>query len=312
MGCWLLESFAWANDQLGLRAGAHVLTRSPAAFARKAPHLAGNPAIVMSTGDVRTCEFPAGNFGFVIHAATDASVALNRAEPLRMLDTITLGTRRTLDMAVGCGARRFLFTSSGAVYGRQPPELEHVPEDFRGAPDPIDTAAAYGEGKRVAELLCSIYAREKGLGTSIARCFAFIGPHLPLDGSFAAGNFVRDRLHGDVIRIDGDGTPRRSYLYGSDLAAWLWTLLFRGPAGRAYNVGSEDDVSIEELARMVAVSGDRPPCPVTVAKQASPGTAAERYVPSTRRISAELGLRPTVDLDESIARTLRWNAEYAR
>jgi dTDP-glucose 4,6-dehydratase len=159
----------------------------------------------------------------------------------------------------------------------------------------------------MAELLCRLYAHEHGVEAAIARCFAFVGPYLPLDTHFAAGNFVRDRLRGDSIRIAGDGTPRRSYLYAADLAVWLWTILLRAPAGRAFNVGSEEDLSIEELARAAARAGGGAAGRVEVAGSAVPGSLPERYVPSTRRIAAELGLEPSVTLADGLERTLRWH-----
>src|ERR1017187_3768959 len=137
-GCWLLESFAWANDKLGLGASAVVLTRNPAAFQAKAPHLASHPAIQFHAGDIRSFSFPPGSFSHVIHAATEASAALNDANPLLMFDTIAEGTRRALEFAHKSGARKFLLASSGAVYGRQPAEVTHLPEDYAGGPDTVE------------------------------------------------------------------------------------------------------------------------------------------------------------------------------
>jgi dTDP-glucose 4,6-dehydratase len=161
-GCWLLESFAWVNDQLKLGALATVLTRSPESFINKAPHLANHPTIRLIQGDVKSFEFPEGNFPYVIHAATESSAKLNIENPLLMFDTIVEGTRRVLEFARTHETRKFLLTSSGAVYGKQPPEITHIPEEYVGAPDMMDTGSAYGEGKRAAELLCTLYAKQYG------------------------------------------------------------------------------------------------------------------------------------------------------
>ncbi len=305
-GCWLLETFTNAVDRLGLSASAVVLTRNPAAFARKALHLAAHRAVRLHQGDVRDFDFPSGDFSHVIHAATESSTTLNADDPGTMLDTILSGTRRVLDFARQARVRKLLLTSSGAIYGRQPPELTHVPEEYPGGPDPCDVRSAYAEGKRIAELLCALESQRTGLECKIARCFAFIGPHLPLDAHFAMGNFLRDALVGEPIRVRGDGTPYRSYLYAADLAVWLWTILFRGRSGRAYNVGSGQGFPLIEIARQVAAAC-QPQLPVSVARRPEPGKLPECYVPCIKRSTEELGLEESINLDAAIHRTLRWH-----
>lgn len=305
-GRWLLESFAWANAALDLDASAVVLTRDSASFKKKAPGLASNPAIRFHTGDIVNYNFPEGEFSHIIHAAATSAVAtFNNEDPLVKFENVVGGTRHTLDFAVRCGARRFLLTSSGAVYGKQPPGLSHVPEDYCGAPDPVRPDAAWGEAKRAAELLCALYSNKHGLETKIARCFSFVGPFLQLDIHYAIGNFIRDAFNGGHIRVKGDGTPHRSYLYAADLAVWLWTVLFRGESCRAYNVGSEEDVTIEELAGLVAQSfGKR--AEVTIAGSPVPGSPPDRYVPATDRARTELGLGQYVGLREALGRTIEF------
>lgn len=316
-GIWLLETLLAADREFALGLRVLALSRDPGAFAGKAPHLAHAPAITWIIGDVRDFALPDGPISHVIHAATESTSNLNANDPQAMFDVCVAGTRRVLALARERGGR-MLFTSSGAVYGRQPPALSHVPEDFAGGPDPLERRSAYAEGKRAAELLCGLAASDPiaAVPVAIARCFAFVGPHLPLDVHFAIGNFIRDALAGGPIRIDGDGTPYRSYLYAADLAEWLFTILLRGQPGRAYNVGSEEAVSIRDLAgRVAAVAAAEWPArgrpEVTVARQPVPGVAGDRYVPCCQRARSELGLTVATPLDEAIRRTLLWHAARA-
>lgn len=302
-GCWLLETLLWANDRRRLASSAVVLTRNPEAFIAKAPHLATHPAVTLHPGDVRSFAFPDGPFSHVVHAGMDASTGLDAREPRLMWDMMVNGTARVLELARRAGATRFLLTSSGSVYGRQLP-VDFVAEDYPAAPNPSDAPAMHGEAKRASEMLCAINADET-LQPTVARCFAFVGPYLPIDVHFAIGNFIRDALAGGPIRVAGDGTAIRSYLYAADLAVWLWTILLRGRAMRPYNVGSPEAVSIAELAALVRDTV-APGARVEIARQPVPGAPVSRYVPSVERAAADLGLVPTVQLREAIARTARF------
>jgi nucleoside-diphosphate-sugar epimerase len=159
-------------------------------------------------------------------------------------------------------------------------------------------------------MLCCLYGERYQLECKIARCFAFAGPGLPVNAHFAIGNFVRDAMAGGPVRIEGDGTPSRSYLYASDLAIWLWTILFRGKERQPYNVGSERAVTIAELAAAVVEVFNEvfnPRLRVEIAGVPVPGKPPLQYVPSTRLARTELGLKESVDLKEAIIRMARWH-----
>ncbi len=302
-GCWLLESFLFANKQLDLKAFASVLTRRPDTVQQTLPHLMLDPAITLIKGDVRNFDFPKGEYSHIIHAATEASAKLNEENPLLMLDTIIEGTRHTLDFAVHCKSEKFLLTSSGAVYGKQPADMTHIPEEYMGAPDPLDPKSAYGIGKRIAEQLCALYAKQYNGHSTIARCFAFVGPYLPLDTHFAIGNFIRDAMKGGPIIIKGDGTPRRSYLYAADLAIWLWTILLKGQPLHAYNVGNGESVSIAETAQVVSQILN-PNVKLVIRGVENPTLSFEQYVPSVNKARNELNLTPRIPLNKSIKATI--------
>lgn len=299
IGRWMLEALAHSDCD----AEVLILSRDPGAFAARAPHLAKKFQFV--AGDIYDFVAPPGRFTHIIHAATDASAQLNADDPRRMFDTIVSGTRRALDLAVERGVDRMLFLSSGAVYGAQPREVAHVAEDWPGGPDPRDPKSAYGEGKRAAELLCAIYGKQFGLDVVTSRIFALLGPLLSLDIHFAAGNFIRDAMAGRPIRIESAGSAVRSYLYAADLAAWLWLMLIRAPRGATWNMGSEEAVSIADLARRIAAQLGSPA--VEVLGREDAGWNPGRYVPSTALVRERLGVEPTVSLDAAIRRTAIFN-----
>jgi len=280
-----------------------VLSRNPDVFLAAHPEFSGNKAISFVTGDIQQRDSLPWDHEYthVLHAATDSTIGPS-LDPLKRYDQIVDGTRNILDLAVATCSRRFLLTSSGAIYGPQSTDLKSIPEHSRTSP-PLDIpSTSYGQAKRAAEHLCALYREAHGLETVIARCFAFIGPDLPLNAHFAAGNFICDALTADSITVAGDGTPLRTYLDQSDLAHWLFTLLERGRSGETYNVGSDEVISIGELAHLVR-DVLAPEKPVQIIGKADPDAARNRYVPNITKAREELGLGITVALCNSIRRT---------
>ena len=303
VGSWLVECLLHANKKFALDLHISILSRDPFNFGKNYPHLVNDSAIELIKGDVRNLVSDGKSYDIVIHAATDASAKLNKENPLLMVDTIIDGTRKVLEFAKQVCANRVLMLSSGAVYGRLMGGVTHVKEDSSSGPDPLNSYYTYAESKRMAELLCAIYSKQFGLNISVARLFAFVGPRLPLDAHFAIGNFIRDGLAGKSIQVSGDGKAIRSYLYAAELVVWLLAILVEGKMGCAYNVGSDESISIRELAKKIAASFTYHP-DINIANKAGGSNPINHYVPDISRAHEELGLRVNISLSAAISRTI--------
>lgn len=273
-----------------------VLTRDATAFAERHPAQAQRPWLELVEGSLANLpSLPAGTTD-VIHAAADTHLGAGYAA---WIDQIVGGTQGLLEAAIQARAGRFLLVSSGAVYGPQPASLERLNEAYSGAPDPLLAGSTYGQAKRVAEQLCTIACNEHGLQTVVARLFAFGSVHMPRDDRYALGSFVRDALARDdrPIEVAGDGLAIRSYLGGDDMAHALVTALIAGQAGSAYNVGSDEPITIRALAEKIR---DRvSPHREVVIRGAAGNGQRSRYVPDVGRIVA-LGAVARTDLDRVI------------
>ncbi len=285
------EAAAWHGPEFSVT----VPSRAPDSFLAAHPGYADLPWLRLVPGDLAALP-DMGGYDALIHAAADTHRA---DDPVGWFDQLVTGTRRVLDHAIRAGATRALLVSSGAVYGGGGDHPVETNDTL--APRPGDPGSVYAQGKRAAEHLFALYGRQHGIEGVVARLFAMIGPHMPLNGPYAAGNFIRDALADDqaAIRVAGNPATLRSYIDGRDMAHWLVTLLLRGAAGEAYNVGSDQAITIPDLARaIVAVLGiDKP---VTL-DPAGAGRPASIYIPAIAK-AAGLGLAIETPLPAAIIR----------
>ncbi|WP_443113668.1 NAD-dependent epimerase/dehydratase family protein [Herbaspirillum seropedicae] len=309
IGRWLLESLCHANRIMNLQLNVTVLSRKPTEFANRYPHLTDDPAITLIAGDVRHFSCSQDGFSHIIHAATDV---VTSTAPLDLFDVTVMGTRHVLEFARRQGVRDVLLLSSGAVYGSFHDGIERASESLPCSIDEMTARSAYGLGKIATEWLGNTYGQEYGFSCKSARVFAQIGPYLELGAQFAAGNFIRDALSGESIVIKGDGTPLRSYMYATDLVAWLWAILVRGQAGQAYNVGSDQGISISELAQTIVRTAGVEGVDIKILGQSAPGAAPARYIPDTALVRDKLGLSITVPLEDALKRTIEWHRAQIR
>ena len=276
-----------------------VLSRNPQLFLSKYQKYKGCSWLSFIQGDVLSIfSNTPEEFFCVIHAAADSTPEPQMSSLCRF-DQILNGTRNVLDFALKCNTKKFLFISSGAVYGSQPFYLDKIPEDFNSSPDILDSQSAYGVAKRSAEHLSILYQNIYGINIVIARCFAFVGDELPLNSHFAIGNFISDAIRSKPITIVGDGSSIRSYLDQRDLAHWLFTLLLVGKPGKAYNVGSDISISIKELAELVR-SLINPKLEVKLLNSDKFKFKNSRYVPDIKNAYIDCDLKVNISLETAI------------
>jgi len=308
IGKWLIGSILHANTILNLNCNITVLTRNSDKFKKNNKFITNNPAITIVENDIRILNNNEKKYDYIIHAATDVAEQIS---PLETFEVCTIGTKNILDFGIKCQCSNLLLLSSGAVYGRQPNSLSAIPESFNGMPERNNQKSAYGLGKIASEWYASEYSRNYNINITIARCFAFVGPYLPMDKNFAIGNFIKSAITNNNIIINGDGSPIRTYLYAGDLASWLWKILLEGSNGDIYNVGGEHQISIEELAKLVRYLLNKD-ITVRIMQEKNKNIIIERYVPDVNLIKNKFNIHSVLSLEESIEKTAKWYMEFIK
>jgi len=310
IGRYLLETLMYVNDRLlSQPCRVYATTRNRSQVLVRCPDLRDRHDLVLIEGDIRAFEALPDPVHFVIHAAASSDVRQFLQDPLATVDTIVDGTRAVLTMVADMPLEAFLFVSSGAVYGSQPPERIWLAEDDRSGPDLGEARSCYAEAKRYSELLCRIFAERHGVPLSVARLFTILGPYQDRNSTSAVIDFIRQCLDGDTITIWDNGQAIRSYCYVADAVVALWKLLFGPQQGGAVNVGSDlEAVSFVDLAHRVARNAGKR---VTVVVQGTrpTGILGLRYAPDVTRLYEKTGFRPATTLDQALCRTIAWMKE---
>jgi dTDP-glucose 4,6-dehydratase len=236
----------------------------------------------------------------VLHFASPASPIDYLRYPIQTLKVGALGTHRALGLAKDKGAR-FLLASTSEVYGD--PKVHPQPESYWGHVNPIGPRGVYDEAKRFAEALATAYQRSHGVEVRIVRIFNTFGPFMRIDDGRAFCTFAVQALRGEPLTVHGDGSQTRSLCYVEDMIEGFWRLLWSDVEGPV-NLGNPREVTILELARMVAAAAGVDE--VRVAHQPRPVDDPEVRRPDITRAMTELGWKPSVSLEEGIARTLPW------
>ena len=195
-------------------------------------------------------------FDYIIHAASNASPNTFFKNPVEIVKANILGVSNLIEYGMGHGMKRFLYVSSGEVYGEGDGRV--MTEEYSGYVDCLNPRSCYPSSKRTAETLCVSYASEYGADVVIARPCHVYGPNFTESDNRVYAQFIRNILHEEDIVLKSKGEQVRSWCYVVDCVSALLYVLLKGASGEAYNIADPNSVlTIRQLAEMLAEIGSR-------------------------------------------------------
>ena len=265
-------------------------------------------------GDVRNFRLDKTKYDYFIHLAAPSALNTNQGmKDLEKFDILGRGTRHVLDLAQNLARKRVLVASSGAVFGGFDSSRVHPISECDLSTLVYDsTNQGLGLGKKVAEFITRDYCLNGLVDASVARCFSFVGPGLPTDLHYAVGNFVADAITTRKITIEGNGLTQRSYMDLGDMVLWLLTILFDGRTGEDYNVGSNDAVTLYQLASKIKELVDEN-IDIEVLDKADTNIGVPAnfyYVPNVDKAIKQLDLKHLSNLNSSLAGFIGYQREF--
>lgn len=302
---YIVHTLQYLNDTQNMNIRLVALVRNPDRARLRLGAALDRPDTVLLAQDV--CDPVAYDrpVDYIFHAASPASPKQFSADPVGTLDANALGTRSLLELARQKRTKKFVLLSSAEVYGRAGDDIP-LGEEMPGVLESMAARACYPEGKRAAEAYCAAYAQQYGLCCQAARIAHMYGPSMDRDDGHVVAEFIRHALDGRDITLKSDGSMQRAYVYVSDVASGLFTVLLSGEAP-VYNITNETQVvSIRELAQAVLAT-----CPghnLQLRFELPPAAANTGFSPhgvgllSAARLR-NLGWAPRMNLREGLART---------
>lgn len=195
-------------------------------------------------------------FDYIIHAASNASPNFFANNPVEVMLANINGVKNLLDYGRAHDMQRFLYVSSGEVYGEGDGRV--FTEDYYGYVDINSPRSCYPSSKRAAETLCAAYGKEYGVDCVIARPSHTYGPHFTESDNRVYAQFIRNIQRGEDIVMKSTGSQFRSWCHVDDCVSAILCILLNGKAGEAYNIAdNKSNISIRQLAEMIAEIGGK-------------------------------------------------------
>ena len=245
-------------------------------------------------------------FDYIIHAASNGSPNFFAKSPVEVMKANIDGVAHLMDYGLSHGMKRFLYVSSGEVYGEGDGRV--FTEDYSGYVDCTKPRSCYPSSKRAAETLCVSYAAEYGADVVIARPCHTYGPHFTEQDNRVYAQFIRNVLRGEDIVMKSTGEQFRSWCYVVDCVSALLHILLKGENCQAYNIADADsNISIRELAETIAkIGGRKVVIDVPDADEKRGFNPVTKSVFSTEKLE-QLGWLPQSPIDQGLEKTIREN-----
>lgn len=306
IGKWVAEMVSFINETNKTNIKLYLTGRNIDKFKEQVPHLLEKNFIILIKQDVKYSYNLPNDINYIIHAAGSPDNREHVSQPLNVIETFYKGTQSILDAATRLnGLKKIIHLSSHRIYGKNTDGLL-INENFEGILDQLNTSNSYAESKRISETLCAYYKSTYRLPIVILRPFAVIGPYQDLGKPWAINNFIRDALLGGPIRILGNCNTIRSYMYGSDLAYWVIKSLIYGKNGEAYNLGSNQPISLNDLAIEIKNQID-PNINIYYKFSKELNEQPSQIIPDTNKIRKDLKVSEVFNVSQAIDRTIIWN-----
>lgn len=243
------------------------------------------------------------DFDYIVHAASGANPTEYALHPVEVMKSNIDGVVNLIEYGLHHGMKRFLYVSSGEVYGEGDGRV--FTETYSGYVDCTSPRACYPSSKRAAETLCVSYAREYGADVVIARPTHIYGPHFTESDNRVYAQFIRNVLRAENIVMKSTGAQFRSWCYVVDCVSALLHVLLLGENGQAYNIADNNsNVSIKELAELIASIGKKRvirDIPDEIERLG--GNVVTKSVFSTEKLTA-LGWQPQTPLAKGLEKTI--------
>ena len=256
VGRYLIEALMKRNRLKGVSTKIIAVGRSMEKLERTFADLKSGELSFLQHDVQLPCEY-SGRLDYIVHLASNTHPRLYASDPIGTEMINILGSYHLLELAEKNPGCRFVFSSSGDVYGDNRSGKAFLSETDCGYIDCNTLRAGYIEGKRASEALCNAFHESKGVDFVIARLCRIYGPTMNPADSKAVSQFIKKAINKEDIVLKSEGKQLFSYLYIFDVITAILTIMAMGKTGEAYNVADNDQtISLSDLAGILSEIGN--------------------------------------------------------